>query len=586
MAIDSFRKKLGFLEQGNANFDFVEINESLTSNFFGENSQLAEVIADLSSDRNSIDEISDTTKLFNSINANQNADLKSNDEDAFQVADLVKIYLKEMGQVNLLSREAEVEFAKRIEIGEREVINCIMKTKVGLEHLITIRKGLEANELALKDVVKDVEDEEDDEFEPRVETAKRREYIIGLIHKIEQQFQSQARYLRRVDSEKKNASKERLKLFNDRLAGYRKDIESLFQKLKLVKRQYDVMISQIKDWERNLIESKQVVERNCALFNVKTPQAIIDFGAKAKKDPQVFVKRSRALNSSVEALEAAVKETEEHVKNLKYIESQCKMSYEELHSLVQGIENGERLSNDAKKHLIEANLRLVVSIAKKHTNRGLQFLDLIQEGNIGLMKAVEKFEYWRGFKFSTYATWWIRQAITRAIADQARTIRIPVHMIETINKMVRTTRDLTQEFGREPNPEEIAARMEIPLDKVIKILKISKEPISLETSIGDDDDVLLGEIVPDVTSPTPTDVVVNLSLTELIHKVLKTLTPREAEVIKLRFGIGQPSGGTLEDLGKIFGVTRERIRQIETKAILKLRHYSRRRDLEAYTKEF
>jgi RNA polymerase primary sigma factor len=258
------------------------------------------------------------------------------------------------------------------------------------------------------------------------------------------------------------------------------------------------------------------------------------------------------------------------------------MSADDLHAILANIDQSEKLASEAKKHLIEANLRLVVSIAKKYTNRGLQFLDLIQEGNIGLMRAVDKFEYQRGYKFSTYATWWIRQAITRAIADQARTIRIPVHMIETINKLIRTSRYLLQELGREPTPEEIADKMELPLDKVRRVLKIAKEPISLETPIGDDEDTNLGDFITDTDGVGPDAAVMKNSLKEQVRKVLATLTPREAEVLRLRFGIGKMSDGTLEEVGRTFGVTRERIRQIEAKAISKLRHPNRSKELRQY----
>ncbi|MDR0547875.1 MAG: RNA polymerase sigma factor RpoD [Deltaproteobacteria bacterium] len=495
-----------------------------------------------------------------------------------RTADPVKMYLKEMGLVNLLSREDEVVIAKQIENGEKEVIKSLIRTSVGLDGIIAIRKKLESDELKLKEVVKDAEDDED----AQPETNKRRDQVINHIKDIERQFQNQARYARRFEAEKANATEDRKKNLAARLDRYKDEIELMFQKLRLHKRQYDGMVSRLRDWDQQLSAARQKVKHNCDLFNLQTPEEVAELCDKLLQNPKTVARKCRAIKLDPDIVAEKAKETAVYAKNLRDLEHSCKMSADDLHSILVNIEQSESLASEAKKHLIEANLRLVVSIAKKYTNRGLQFLDLIQEGNIGLMRAVDKFEYQRGYKFSTYATWWIRQAITRAIADQARTIRIPVHMIETINKLIRTSRYLLQELGREPTPEEIANKMEMPLDKVRRVLKIAKEPISLETPIGDDEDTNLGDFLTDTDGIGPDAAVMKNSLKEQVRKVLATLTPREAEVLRLRFGIGKTSDGTLEEVGRTFGVTRERIRQIEAKAINKLRHPNRSKELRPY----
>ncbi|MDR0354554.1 MAG: RNA polymerase sigma factor RpoD [Deltaproteobacteria bacterium] len=581
MNANSYGSDFTFTKENEA-LDYADLNETMTSaDLYGANNALADAVNNLvNSDAHSVDTFDyDHSKKFDDVKSDAAPDPKNDFEGDIRSADLVKMYLKEMGQVNLLSREEEVQIAREIEFGEKEVINSIIKTSVGLDHIIYIRKKLESDELRLKEIVKDADDEDEN---VSCDTNKRRDQVLSCLADIERQFKNQANYIKKIESEKGAVSKERQKTQAEQLARYRTKIEELFQKLKLVKRQYDLMVGRLREWEQKYSQNRNALAKLQTAFKAKTPEAIEEFRVQVQNDPKRMARRCRTLGLNAEQVESLGQEAAGRVQELRDLENECKMSPEELHATIVTIENGERLASEAKKHLIEANLRLVVSIAKKHINRGLQFLDLIQEGNIGLMRAVDKFEYKRGYKFSTYATWWIRQAITRAIADQARTIRIPVHMIETINKLQRTARALLQEMGHEPTPEDIAVKMEMPLDKVRRVLKISKEPISLETPIGDDEDSSLVDFIADMESVSPATAVISRNLSEQVQKALGTLTPREAEVIRLRFGIGKSTDGTLEDVGKIFNVTRERIRQIEAKAISKLRHPSRCKELKAY----
>ncbi len=498
--------------------------------------------------------------------------------DLARADDPVRLYLKEMGSVSLLSREGEIEIAKRIEEGKQDISSVVFGMPMTIKAVFALVDQVRAKKIPAREVVSAGVDEAFEEIVEQDDDELRKK-TLDAIRKVTPFTKTLlALYARHRKPTLRPATRKEIKA---KLLEAKRQVADRMEMLKLHPAQRELLLQRV----RNLAHEIAACERELVHCRRRLGVVGEDGHAllmKLSRGRQDMLAVRRKTGVSMDVIQEIDKAAQQARRRIREVETETLVPAEELREGVKLLGMAEERVKRGKSELVEANLRLVVSIAKKYTNRGLQFLDLIQEGNIGLMKAVDKFEYKRGYKFSTYATWWIRQAITRAIADQARTIRIPVHMIETINKLIRTSRHLVQKLGREPLPEEIAEKMDLPLDKVRKILKIAKEPISLETPIGEEEDSHLGDFIEDKKAVSPLDAAIRYDLQRQVSNALKTLTPREERVLRKRFGIGENTDHTLEEVGQDFAVTRERIRQIEAKALRKLRHPSRSKKLKSF----
>jgi RNA polymerase primary sigma factor len=568
-------------EKGYLTYD--ELNNALPEDFVSSDEMDSIMIMFGEMEIDIVDQIEEEN--YHKIAAEEEIEEEEKEEKELGIAiarldDPVRLYLKEMGDVSLLSREGEIEIAKRIEEGKKEIESIVFAMPFTINQVISFGDKLKAGKITLHEFVSTYE-EEDVEFEEIVEQDidELKQKTLSVIERIKRTYRDFKNHQKKLKAGPlKEKEQQRIKA---KTLTIKARLIEVMVSLNLNSKFIDAVVDSLKEHNKEIHRKDNEVQVCSRKIKCKADELPAIFG-KIQGNKVKLKRLSEKINKREEEILSLERTYSAAIESLRKIEYDVVIPLQEFKESVRALEMAELRSRIAKSELIEANLRLVVSIAKKYTNRGLQFLDLIQEGNIGLMKAVDKFEYRRGYKFSTYATWWIRQAITRAIADQARTIRIPVHMIETINKLIRTSRQLVQEIGREPTPEEIAAEMKLPVDKVRKVLKIAKEPISLETPVGEEEDSHLGDFIEDKKVVSPLEAAVKANLHGQIDSVLQTLTPREEKVLRMRFGIGEVTDHTLEEVGQSFDVTRERIRQIEAKALRKLRHPSRSKRLKSF----